>query len=143
MADLPIGIGDEEAQRAFLRNNAAFVKECGLLYELLKKVFVRGLVTARAEHQIEQIGEGLQLTEAESAVVADRKMAEVVVFYLGQCAAEDFGELLILSGNGRGVGAYKILRGMYERIVQQLLLRKTRQKRVGSCPTHLSSGKSC
>ena len=40
-------------------------------------------------------------------------MAEPVVFYLGRAAADDFGELLILCGNGRGIGAYKILRGMY------------------------------
>jgi hypothetical protein len=34
-----------------------------------------------------------------------------VVFYLGRAAADDFGEvLLILSGNGRGIGAYKILK---------------------------------
>src|SRR5205807_1593950 len=34
-----------------------------------------------------------------------------------RAAADDFGELIILSGNGRGIGAFQILRGMYERIV--------------------------
>jgi len=44
-------------------------------------------------------------------------MADRVVFGLGRIVADDFGELLTLSGNGYGIGAYKILRGMYERLV--------------------------
>ena len=44
-------------------------------------------------------------------------MADLLVFYLGRVAVDDFGALLTLSGNGRGIGAYRILRGMYERIV--------------------------
>jgi len=121
---LPIGIGDEEAQERFLKQNAAFLAECAKIYVLLEKVFIRSLVSARAEHQVEEIGEGLQLTEADEIAVQDRRMAETVVFYLGRAAADDFGEVLILSGNGRGIGAYKILRGMYERVVTAAFIAK-------------------
>src|SRR5712691_8366846 len=42
---------------------------------------------------------------------------DLVVFYAGRLAVEDFQEILLLAGNGSGVGALKILRGMYERTV--------------------------
>jgi hypothetical protein len=47
----------------------------------------------------------------------DSMMAGRVIFYLGRMAVDDFGEILTLAGNGRGFGAYKIVRGMYERVV--------------------------
>lgn len=123
MSKLPIGIGDESAQRRFLNQNAGFLGECRRLYALLEKVFIRSLVSARAERQVEGFG-GLQLTEAEETAAQDRSMAEVVVFYLGRAAADDFSEVLILAGNGRGIGAYKILRGMYERVVTAAFIAK-------------------
>ena len=45
-----------------------------------------------------------------------------VVFALGRLAVEDFTEILLLCGNGYGIGGLKILRGMYERIVTALYL---------------------
>jgi hypothetical protein len=36
---------------------------------------------------------------------------------LGRICVEDFNEILLLAGNGYGIGAQKILRGMYERAV--------------------------
>ncbi len=40
-----------------------------------------------------------------------------VVFFSGRLCAEDFMEILLLCGNGYGIGALKILRGMFERCV--------------------------
>jgi hypothetical protein len=40
-----------------------------------------------------------------------------VVFFSGRLSAEDFMEILLLCGNGYGIGALKILRGMCERCV--------------------------
>lgn len=40
-----------------------------------------------------------------------------LVFYLGRLSVEDFFEILLLCGNGYGIGGLKILRGMYERTV--------------------------
>lgn len=121
---MPIGVGDAEAQQKFLQKNKEFLREHAEIHALLKKVFVRSLVNSRAERQMEEIGEGLSLTETEVNAVEDRRMAEPVVFYLGRAAADDFGELLILCGNGRGIGAYKILRGMYERVVTAAFIAK-------------------
>lgn len=38
-------------------------------------------------------------------------------FFLGNEAAEEFGEVFVLAGNGYGSGGLQIIRGMYERLV--------------------------
>jgi hypothetical protein len=40
-----------------------------------------------------------------------------VTYFQGRLVVEDFMEILLLCGNGYGIGAQKILRGMYERAV--------------------------
>ena len=40
-----------------------------------------------------------------------------VGFYLGRICVEEFKEILLLAGNGNGIGAVKVLRGMFERAV--------------------------
>jgi hypothetical protein len=50
--------------------------------------------------------------EGHAAEPVDR-----VVFFSGRLCVEDFMEVLLLCGNGYGIGALKILRGMYERAV--------------------------
>jgi hypothetical protein len=43
--------------------------------------------------------------------------ADRVVFHLSRICAEDFNEILVLCGNGYGIAAQRLLRGMYERAV--------------------------
>ena len=45
------------------------------------------------------------------------KPSDRIGFYLGRICVEDFNEILLLAGTGYGVGAQKVLRGMYERAV--------------------------
>ena len=45
-----------------------------------------------------------------------------VVYFLGCICCEDLMEIMLLAGNGYGVGAQKILRGMYERAVTMIHL---------------------
>jgi hypothetical protein len=68
----------------------------------------------------------LQLPKDDPAVIAfeNKVMADRVVFGLGRIIADDFGELLTLSGNGFGIGSYKILRGTYERLVTAAYIAK-------------------
>lgn len=40
-----------------------------------------------------------------------------VVFFFGRLCVEDFMEIILLCGNGYGIGAMRLLRGMYERAV--------------------------
>jgi len=43
--------------------------------------------------------------------------AERTIYFLGRLAVEEFMEILLLCGNGYGIGAQKLVRGMYERAV--------------------------
>jgi hypothetical protein len=117
MTQMPIGVGNAVAQQTFIQKYKAFLEEHPEIHALLTKVFIRTLVISRAEKQMEEISEGVSLTESAEIANKNKEMAQVVVFYLGRTAAADFGELLVLAGNGLGIGAYKILRGMYERVV--------------------------
>jgi hypothetical protein len=114
-------VGDFEVQKRFIRGNAAFLRwEYPKLSRLSNKVFIRRLA-APDETERQRL---LELPEDDPAVVAfeDKAMADPVVFYLGRMAADDFGEIITLSGNGRGFGAYKIVRGMYERVVTAMYI---------------------
>ena len=72
------------------------------------KISLRTLVTPPQE----EVDRLLKLPEDDPAVIAfeDKVMADRVVFGSGRIIADDLGELLVLSGNGYGIGAYKILR---------------------------------
>lgn len=122
MNQLPIGVGDGPAQQRFIQAHKEFLLEHPALHALLKKVSLRTLVVPPQE----EVDRLLELPEDDPAVIAfeDKVMADRVVFGLGRIIADDFGELLVLSGNGYGIGAYKILRGMYERLVTAAYIAK-------------------
>src|SRR6267154_405477 len=44
-------------------------------------------------------------------------LLERTIYFLGRLVVEEFMEILMLCGNGYGIAAQKILRGMYERAV--------------------------
>jgi hypothetical protein len=98
-------VGNWGAQKCFLRDNAAFLREFSALDELVQSTFFR---------------------ELEWASKPDTRnlKADFVVFYLGRIAAEDFLEIFLLASNGLGVGALKSLRGMYERVVTAAFISK-------------------
>jgi hypothetical protein len=121
-AVLPIGIGDGPAQQRFIQTHVGFVLDHPAIHELLKKVSLRTLVVPPQD----EVDRFRQLPENDPAFIAfeDKVMADRVVFGLGRIIADDFGEVLALSGNGYGIGAYKILRGMYERLVTAAYIAK-------------------
>lgn len=122
MGQIPIGVGDGAAQQRFIEANKEFLLEHPALHRLLEKV---GLRTLEAPPQ-EEVDRLLELPEDDPAVIAfeDKMMADRVVFGLGRIIADDLGEVVTLSGNGRGIGAYKVLRGMYERTVTAAYIAK-------------------
>lgn len=65
--------------------------------------------------------EGYPAIEAMRDIVFSRQMVgeviDRVVFGLGWLCFEDWQEITVLCGNGFGIGALKLLRGMYERQV--------------------------
>jgi hypothetical protein len=88
---IPTGIGNRVEQGEFIRSNPARIKAIENLYATARQVFLR---TFRSDKPAGRVG-----------------------FYLGRICVEEFSEILLLAGNGHGIGALKILRGMYERAV--------------------------
>jgi hypothetical protein len=85
-----MGFGSEEEWERFNTNFSVFVESYAALEALRDKMFTRG-------------GIGNQV---------DR-----VIFGLGRVCSEDFQQAIILCGNGLGIGALQMVRGMYERQV--------------------------
>jgi hypothetical protein len=126
MSQVPIGVGDAEAQARFLANNRDFLLEHPHLQDLLRTVVLR---TPEAPPQAE-VGRVLGLPDDDPARIAfqDKFIAGMVVFGLGRVIVDDFAEVITLSGNARGIGAYKILRGLYERLVTAAYIAKNRSE---------------
>jgi hypothetical protein len=57
-------------------------------------------------------------------IFVPKSLPEKLIFFSGSVVMEDFSELWLLAGNGCGVGALKILRGLYERTVTAAYLSK-------------------
>jgi Family of unknown function (DUF5677) len=129
MSQFATGIGSTESQAVFLRENENFLREHIELGRLESKIFVRAL----DEPPQEQLEDVRKLPEHDSAVIEfeDKLSCKVIVFYLGRIAADDFGEIVVLAGNGYGFGAHKIVRGMYERVVTAMYVaRRPAEARV-------------
>jgi hypothetical protein len=72
------------------------------------------------------------LMDAATRMVArtldSEQQHERLVFMLGRHVPEDFNEIFILAANGYGVGALKLLRPMYERLVTMMYLIRNPEK---------------
>jgi len=94
--DEKIIFGDQNQWAETLTRNRKFFDLLPHLMELLSMTFSRQL---------------------KDAVPTDR-----VIFILGRCCVEDFFEIILLAGNGSGIAAAKVLRGLYERAVTMVYL---------------------
>ena len=86
-----IKFGIPEEWRAFQERHPKLIEKLKLLFGTLEKIFIR-------EMEVEEL-------------------SSRVIFFLGRLAIEDFMEILLLCGNGYGIGGMKLLRGLYERCV--------------------------
>jgi len=92
----PTGFGIPVEWEHFLQSNPKRTRAIQNLLDTCHKVFIRGGATDQP--------------------------AVRMGFYLGRICVEEFNEILLLAGNGYGVGALKILRSMYERAVTSAYL---------------------
>jgi len=117
---IPVGVGNQSAQQRFIERHRVFLLEYPKLYALYTKIFIRA-VEPPDEDERQAL---LHLSDTDPAVIAfeDRGTSDLLVFFLGRMAADDFGEILELCGNGAGFGAFIHLRGMYERIVTAMYI---------------------
>jgi hypothetical protein len=122
---LPSDVGNSEEQKAFLQERSAFLAH----YPVLKRIVERAVCRTLApppQSAVDRL-RGRRADDAEVIAFENKATTDLVVFFLGRIAAEDFSEILILSGNGRGIGAYKVLRGMYERVLHAVYLDKNEE----------------
>jgi hypothetical protein len=55
-------------------------------------------------------------------ITPDKRMLEIAVFGMAHQAADDFYDVVLLGTHGYGIGAQKLLRPLYERVVSALYL---------------------
>ena len=108
-AGIPTGAGNSVAQRRFIDSHKAFLQEFPELQSLLAESFRRSEEKCYPEPQNQQT--------SGTPEQSDEDLAREIVLSLQIFAFDDFGELLILAGNGMGIGAKKTLRSLYERLV--------------------------
>lgn len=113
MSRLPVSVGDAHAQKRFIAAHEAFLREFPELQRALENALVESQRKISEEH-----------ASSTSSPQTDENVAKPIVFSLERAAYDDFGELLILAGNGMGLGATKILRSMYERLVTAMYIAK-------------------
>jgi hypothetical protein len=107
-------VGDTNAQKRFIESHKAFLEEFPALEELVYESFRLAEEKCYPESQSTPTG----------AEPTDNEVAQKVALYLERAIFDDFGELLILAGNGLGIGAKKTLRSMYERLVTAMFIAK-------------------
>ena len=121
-----IGIGNPESQQVFLSNYKPFLNEQAFLMPVVKDVFLNRVILPPPAEVMGTL-DGLSDDDPRVQAVDDKYKSDLIVYTLGRIAVDDFSELVVLAGNGWGVGALKILRGMYERVVTSAYIAKTPQ----------------
>jgi hypothetical protein len=111
---IPTAVGDPNAQRRFIESHRPFLEEFPALQSLIEEALRLSEDKCHPESSNGQ----------PNAELTDEELARRVAFYLERAAYEDFGELLILAGNGMGIGAKKTLRSIYERLVSAMFIAK-------------------
>ena len=111
MAQLPIGVGDTSAQQRFIAAHKSFLLEFPKLRSTLETLI-------NESHK--KVSE--QRRNASGASQTDEDIAKPIVFSLERATYDDFAELLVLAGNGMGLGATKVLRCIYERLVTAMYI---------------------
>ena len=104
-------VGDSQMQKRFIESHGPFIEEFRNVEALKNRIFD---LTIEKYNQIPRTSDG---PLAHDTPEFETRLAHIVVNSLAKAAFEDFGELLILAGNGLGFGATKTLRSVYERAV--------------------------
>jgi Family of unknown function (DUF5677) len=105
--------GDPNEQSVFMREYASFLVEWRALQEAVKQVMLNRTLDPPDTGPVE----GLPDDDPRVLAIVDKYRGDISSFVLARTAVDDFNEILVLSSNGYGIGAFKLLRGMYERIV--------------------------
>jgi hypothetical protein len=110
-----IAFGIPAEQADFVKRHRAFLAAYNGLMQVVEKVYLRSFEFAPAE-QFERM---LALPESDPTrnQFEHELLVKRISYYMSRSTVEDFNDILLLAANGRGIGALKILRSMYERTV--------------------------
>ena len=111
-----IGIGNRDAQQKFIAENRGYFDEWPLLEPVIERVFLNRSVNPPSDEALAAVAH-LPEDNPEVLAIEDKYKADLIVYMLGRIAVDDFSEIVVLAGNGWGIGAWKLVRGMYERVV--------------------------
>jgi hypothetical protein len=121
-----IGIGNSDAQKVFIQAFQPFLNEYSVLRPLIEKVFLGRVIEPPSSETVTSVAD-LPDDHPQVLAIEDKYKAELTIYMLSRIALDDFHEIVVLAGNGWGVGALKILRGMYERVVTAGYIAKNSQ----------------
>jgi hypothetical protein len=113
MDGVSIFCGDPAAQAHFAPKYRGFLQEWVELQEAVKRVMLNRTINPPDVTPLNGLPDDAPLVLAAE----DRFKADLSSFVMARTAVDEFSELLVLASNGYGIGAFKTLRGMYERIV--------------------------
>jgi len=113
MPQLPVSVGDVAAQQRFIAAHKSFLLEFPKLKSTLETLI------NESHQKVRQ-----QRPELREDCQTDEDIARPIVFSLARATYDDFAELLILAGNGMGLGASKVLRSIYERLITAMYIAK-------------------
>lgn len=113
MGQISIMFGDRAEQARFSEEYQSFLIEWSELQETVKRVMLNRTIEGPDLQALEPLPDD----DPRMIAAEDRYKADLSSFVLARTAIDDFSEMLVLASNGFGLGAFKILRGMYERVV--------------------------
>ncbi len=108
---MPITFGVPREQEDFVARNARFLEVFPRLTRRIDEILALRSFAPGDRQESESEDDWTQ-----------RAVAQRLVFFLGRLAAEDFMEIVLLCGNGYGMGGLKLLRPMFEAVVTGLYI---------------------
>lgn len=116
MGGWSISFGDPEQYKKFFEEYRPFLLENRLILEATKAIMLERVIHPTLAQEVSAIAD-LPDEDPRVRELEDKYHADLACFILARTAVDDYSEILTLASNGFGVGALKLLRGMYERVV--------------------------
>ncbi len=116
MESMSISFGDPSAQQIFAQEYAEFLLEFQHVMEATKAIMLNRVINESIKEEADAVAH-LADDDPQVLAVEDKYKANIASFILARLAIDEFSEMLVLASNGFGLGALKILRSMYEKVV--------------------------
>ena len=116
MESMSISFGDPAAQQTFANEYAEFLVEYRHVMEATKAIMLNRVINESIQEEADAVAH-LEDDDPVVLAVEDKYKANIASFILARLAIDEFSEMLVLASNNFGLGALKILRSMYEKVV--------------------------